>query len=510
MAHAPAAVCTPSRYGVLTGRYPWRSRLKSSVLSTFSPPLIRHERTTIAEMLRDNGYYTGHIGKWHLGNGWQLKNGGDYEAAYAANRKNHNKFADPGVDFTKPLTDGPNQHGFDYSIAANITIVQNNELQGEVQVTAPNKKNGYRDPKLERVELVPLWVKKADEFIHKASQGEQPFFLYYALTAPHLPHVPTEQFIGKSGAGIYGDFVLECDWVVGELMASLKATGADENTLVFLTSDNGPENVTLELKNRYGHYSAGGLRGHKRLNFEGGHRVPTFAWWPGVVKPGSVCDATVSQVDFFATCADMVGHTLKDDEAVDSWSMLPALKGDPSFRRGESVIYQNYLGQLAIRQGDWVMMMHPAWKGMLSTYVDPEEPEILNAEPFQLYNLSEDSRERHQSLQGLSEKGGRDEGDGGRTCPEGPFKPRTSAGERSTLRIHRIVGSNRVGKMTIRRNPFFLYQSRCRTARLRFLRCIRTLPISIERKTTNGKYDSLDLYWVASVFGQPSIINGTC
>lgn len=304
-------------------------------------------------MLRDNGYATGHVGKWHLGNGWQLKDGGDYEKAVAEMRKTKNKFADPGVDFTKPILDGANQHGFDYSITANTTIYENGVPLGEVQVIKPGSKYGYLDPNLKREEFVPLWVKKADEFIRKSAQSKQPFFLYYALTAPHEPHVPNKPFLGKSGAGIYGDFMLECDWVVGELMVSLKAAGVDENTLVFLTSDNGPENCTLELKTKYDHYAAGDWRGHKRLNFEGGHRVPTFARWPGVVRPGSVCDATVSQVDFFATCAEMVGHKLRDDEAVDSWSMLSAFKGDGQFQRGESVIYQNYLGQLAIRKGDW-------------------------------------------------------------------------------------------------------------------------------------------------------------
>lgn len=403
-AHAPAAVCTPSRYGVLTGRYPWRSRRKSSVCSTFSPPLIRQEQITVAEMMRDNGYTTGHVGKWHLGNGWQLKSGGDYEAAHNETRKKKNKFADPGVDFNKPILDGANQHGFDYSITANATIYENGIPQGEVTVVKPNSKNGYRDLQLNREELVPLWVEKADEFIQKSTKGKQPFFLYYALTAPHSPYVPTKEFIGKSSAGIYGDFVVECDWVVGELMASLKAAGVDKNTLVFMTSDNGPENCTLALKNEHGHYSAGNWRGHKRLNFEGGHRVPTFAVWPGVVRPGSVCDATVSQVDFFATCADMVGHKLRDSEAVDSWSMLPALKGDKNFQRGESVIYQNYLGQLAIRKGEWVMMMHPAWKGMLSKYTDPEEPAVLDAEPFQLYNLKQDPRERTNLFKTYPEK----------------------------------------------------------------------------------------------------------
>ena len=283
-------------------------------------------------------------------------------------------------------------------------MVENGVPQGEVTVVAPNKKKGYRDLELDPEALVPLWVKKADAFIHNAAQGDEPFFLYYAVTAPHTPHVPTEEFIGKSGAGIYGDFVMECDWLVGELMASLKAAGVEKNTLVFLTSDNGPENVTLELKNEVGHYAAGDWRGHKRLNFEGGHRVPTFAYWPGVVKPGSVCHATVSQVDFFATCAELVGHTLQADEAVDSWSMLSALKGEKKFQRGEAVIHQNYLGQLAIRKGDWVMMMHPAWKGMLANYVDPEEPAVLDVEPFQLYNLAKDPRQRNNLFRTYPEK----------------------------------------------------------------------------------------------------------
>lgn len=403
-AHAPAAICTPSRYGILTGRYPFRSRLKYGVFGAFSSPLIRPERITIAEMLKEHGYYTGHIGKWHLGQSWQLKEGGDYKQAYADIYRMRGKFGNPGADFTKKLTNGPNDHGFDFSASRFITYVENGMPEGSVEVTREHSKKGYNAPDFTAVEALPTWVEKADEFIRSASEKEQPFFLYYALTAPHTPHVPTEEFIGKSGIGIYGDFILMCDWVVAEIMNSLEEAGVLENSVVFLSSDNGPENNTLALKEKVGHYSSGPYRGHKRLNFEGGHRVPTFVYWPEEVKPGSICATPVNQVDFYATCAEIVGHELKAEEAVDSWSFLPALKGDQNFERGEAMIHQNYQGNLAVRKGDWILMTHPAWKGMLASYTDPDEPEELDKEPLQLYNLADDLNERNNLYRTFPEK----------------------------------------------------------------------------------------------------------
>lgn len=403
-AHAPAAVCTPSRYGILTGRYPFRSRLKYGVFGAFSSPLIEPDRITIAEMLKDNGYYTGMVGKWHLGQSWQLVSGGDYEKAYAEIYRQRGKFGNPGADFTKNLTNGPNEHGFDYSASRFITFAENGIPLGRVEVVKEHSKRGYLAPDFADVDQLPIWVQMADEFIQKASVKDQPFFLYYALTAPHTPHVPTEEFIGKSGIGLYGDFMLMCDWVVDELMKSLNDAGVDQNTVVFLTSDNGPENNTLALKDKAGHYSSGPYRGHKRHNFEGGHRVPTFVYWPGVVEPGSICDAPVNQVDLYATCAEIVGHNLGKTEAVDSWSLLPALKGKAGFERGEAMIHQNYEGNLAIRKGDWILMLHQAWKGMLAGYTDPDEPEVLDQEPFQLYNLADDVNERNNLYRTHPEK----------------------------------------------------------------------------------------------------------
>jgi len=191
-AHSAAAVSTPSRYAVITGRYPFRSRCKYRVLTDFSPALIKMDRPTVASMLKKEGYNTALIGKWHLGFNWQLEKEGDYEETFAKTRKNGH-FSDPGVDFTKDIINGPNQHGFDYSYSLAFTLMENNKLQHKVQVVKKNSKFGYISEGFPAVERVPAWVERTDKYIKNASKKDKPFFLYYALTAPHEPHVPSVQ-----------------------------------------------------------------------------------------------------------------------------------------------------------------------------------------------------------------------------------------------------------------------------------------------------------------------------
>ena len=324
-AHSAAAVCTPTRYGVLTGRYPSRIG-QFGVLTTFSKPIIPTSRMTVASLLKQHGYATACIGKWHLGMNW-------------VDRK-------PGTEKEVPIgakmTGGPNTLGFDYFFgfthARNIgTIVEQDRVVAHV----------------EEVENQPLMIKKAVEWIG-ARKKDEPFFLYFPMCPPHTPVVPSPEYAGKSGAQDlvkkdpkYGDWVFQGDAMLGELMAALDKNKLADNTLIIATSDNGAE-----------HRAYAPLRESKRSIYEGGHRVPFIARWPGKVKPGSVNDHTVCLNDLIATAAGIVGAKIPDNASEDSVSLLPELLGTAKDGVREATIHQSAGGDLAIRQGPWKMIFH--------------------------------------------------------------------------------------------------------------------------------------------------------
>jgi arylsulfatase A-like enzyme len=358
-AHSPSAVCTPTRYALLTGRYCWRTRLQRNVIGPFPPPLIAEPLRTVPALLREQGYATACVGKWHLGWGWPKPG------------------ADGRRDFTRPIPDGPTARGFDTYFGTDVPnyppycFIENDRTVGVPSEPAPVGRDGFNIPgpmvpgwKL--VDVLPGLEKRAVEFIGTAAKGGKPFFLYLPLTSPHYPVVPSPEFKGKSGAGDYGDFVAQTDAVVGRVLDALAAAGVADRTLVVFTSDNGPE-VSGEVNpgvydrlRRFGHASMGGLRGAKRDTREGGHRVPFLARWPGKIKPGSTCDETICHVDLMATLAAVLGVTLPADAGVDSVNVLPALLGEkrPAPLR-EAIVHHSGQGKFAIRRGDWVLILAP-------------------------------------------------------------------------------------------------------------------------------------------------------
>ena len=314
-AHCAAAVCTPTRYGVLTGRYPFRIR-QFGVLSFDSKPIIEKDRMTVASMLRELGYNTACFGKWHLGMDWGAVKG---EAA-----------ANVGT----VVADGPTTRGFDvfcgYTEARSIrTVIENDRVLG----------------KFEPVEVQPLMAKKAVEYIEARAKDAKPFFLYQPLSIPHVPHVLATDFLGKSGQGPYGDWILQGDWVVGQVLDTLERTGLAANTLVLVSSDNGAEGREYPP-----------LRGSKRSICEGGHREPFVACWPGKIKPGSVCDETICLNDLMATSAQVAGVKVPDNAGLDSFSILPLLLGTAAGCVREATVHQSMAGDLAIRQGPWKLI----------------------------------------------------------------------------------------------------------------------------------------------------------
>lgn len=456
-AHAPDAVCTPTRYGVLTGRYSFRSRMKSGVLAPWDAPLIEEGRLTVPALLRRHGYATACIGKWHLGWSWPTQDG----------KPPSSKDGVGNVDFAQPIPGGPITRGFDSYFGVDLPnfppycFIENDRTVGIPTLASPQSKGGFNRPG----PMVPGWnltnilpeiTARAVRYIADAAAKTPttPFFLYFPLTAPHYPIVPAAEFKGRSQAGDYGDFVAQVDWTVGEVTATLARTGFATNTLVIFTSDNGPEvagEVGIGAYDRireYGHRSMGGLRGVKRDAWEGGHRVPFIARWPNRIPAGAVSEEMICHVDLLATCAALVGEKLPPDAGEDSFNLLPALRGQKLTQPiRQATVLHSAKGSLAIRQGDWVLIDARSGDGNREPdWFKQERGYQTNQFAGELYNLRDDlvqRRNRHgeqpeigQRLKSLLEKYKAD----GRSAPLASTptsSPKPPIGE---ARIYKTVG----------------------------------------------------------------------
>lgn len=398
-AHTSSAVCTPTRYGILTGRYNWRSTLKSGVLSGYSKALIQPDRATVASFLKDNGYTTGYIGKWHLGWDWAIV------AEDEKPRDNLN--AKPEIDYSKPVSNGPADRGFDYSYGfcgsldmAPYVWVENGMPTMVPQKTTVNKggqdfwREGPTADDFEHEQVLPHITEKAEAFIQENANKEKPFFLYFPLSAPHTPILPTAEFQGKSGLdNPYGDFVLMVDWVVGEITKTLEEQGIADNTLLVFTSDNGcsPKADYAQLATK-DHDPSYIFRGHKADIYEGGHRVPYIVRWPEKVKPGK-SEQLICTTDLFATAADVIGAELQDNMAEDSYSFLAALNVPSDAPERESIVHHSINGSFAYRKGDWKACFCPGSGGWSDPKPNSKGIDLLP--PVQLFNLADDITEEH-------------------------------------------------------------------------------------------------------------------
>jgi arylsulfatase A len=407
-AHAPDAMCTPSRYGLLTGRYCFRSRLKDGVLPPWGEPLIEEGRLTLPSLLRQHGYATACFGKWHLGWAWPTKDG-----LRASSTSGHGN-----VDFSKAIPNGPTSRGFDYYFGVDLPnyppycFIENDRTVGVPSVVAPLQKGGINRPGpmlpgWSLTNILPEITRRAVRCIEDAAHTNRPFFLYFSLTAPHYPIVPTDEFKGRSQAGEYGDFVAQVDATVGEVLSVVARTGLTTNTLVVFTSDNGPECVEVDPGayariRLYGHWSMDGLRGVKRDTWEGGHRVPFLARWPGHIPAGATSAETICHVDLMATCAALVKAKLPPNAGEDSYNFLPVLLGKRLKRPiREATVLHGGRSNFAVRQGDWVFIDAPTGDSNGGPR-RPGEPEWFKQErgysqhkfPGELYNLRDDLVER--------------------------------------------------------------------------------------------------------------------
>ena len=405
-AHAPGALCHPSRYGLLTGRYPFRT--DTSVWP--NEPVIEEGRMTIASLLKSQGYRTAMVGKWHLGfDESQATDGTSVSGQDANTRAAYRQY-----DVNLPLPGGPFDRGFDsfFGIRASTDIPPYFYIRDDRVVNPPTDRvddnfsggiwtdiqgafwrEGGIAPDLELIDVLPRFTEESIKVIrdHAATAPEQPLLLYIALPAPHTPWLPTEPFEGISGAGMYGDFMAMVDSKVGDILSVLEQSGMAEETLVIFTSDNGPVWYDKDTE-KFDHDSMGGLRGMKGDAYEGGHRMPFIVRWPGVVEPGSVTNETISFTDMLATFADITGTDVPENAGEDSFSILPVLTGSQPEAEAirPPVVVTVGRGMRSIQDRTWKLIDGLGSGGFTPpAYIEPGpgDPE------GQLYNLDEDLAE---------------------------------------------------------------------------------------------------------------------
>jgi len=412
--HSSSGICTPSRYALLTGRHHWRDF--HGIVNAFGESVFKPERLTLPEMLKEKGYATAVIGKWHLGWDWNsIKKPGAEPETIKQGKRRKKQFGPEGFDWNKRISDGPLAHGFDYYFGDTvINFPPYCWIENEKVVTPPDAimdtskfkpiKEGnweFRPGPMitgwDPYENIPMTTEKGVNYIKEQAKSQKPFFLYFAYPSPHAPIIPNDEFDGKSQAGPYGDLVNETDDSVGQLLKALADSGQAGNTIVIFTADNGPEHYAYARDQKYDHWSAHPLRGLKRDIYEGGHHVPFIVKYPGVTKAGSVNGALVSQIDLMATIASVVGFELPEKNAAeDSHDLLPLLKGEVKSVRSTH-IHNTSSGRYAIREGDWVLV--DTKSGYVSRrdknwekkhgYPEEESPEA------KLFNLKDDLGQRN-------------------------------------------------------------------------------------------------------------------
>lgn len=413
-AHTSSSVCTPTRYSLLTGRYNWRSRLQKGVQGGMSPPLIAADRITIAGMLREKGYWAACAGKWHLGLEWQLKPG--TKAYQDVIEKGEEGW---GVDFTKPFLNGPTARGFDqfFGIAASLDMVPYTFLRNDRVVEIPTtdkdfpmmlgRSNGKtrRGPgstEFEASDVLEALTKQTVLWIGERaedSRNGKPFFLYVPLASPHTPILPTEAWQKKSGINHYADFVMETDAAVGQIIAKLKSEGLWENTLLFVTSDNGcSDQADFKVLQAAGHDASAGYRGFKSKLYEGGHRVPLIAHWPSTIPAGSTCTALVGLQDIYASCAELVGCELRTNQAEDSISFVHLLKSPEEKGRRQSLVHHSLHGRFSYRSGDWKILYWPNGGGFGDPATANDWKAPLTTDRLQLFDLRSDPAEMQNRI----------------------------------------------------------------------------------------------------------------
>jgi len=411
--HSSSGICTPSRYALLTGRYHWRDF--HGIVGVFEESVFKPEQLTLPEMLKEKGYTTAAIGKWHLGWDWTSILKPDAEPnPYGNPERGRFTYGPDDMNWDQPIADGPLAHGFDYYFGDTVinfppyAWIENDRVTQAPDTmmdtrTFPAIKEGHWECRpgpmvsgWNPYENIPTTTSIGVEKIRKFAEAGQPFFLYFAFPSPHAPIIPNNEFDGSSEAGPYGDFVVETDTACGKLLRALEDAGVANNTIVIFSADNGPEKYAYPRDEQYDHWSSEPLRGLKQDIYEGGHRVPFIIKWPGLTEPGSVSHALVSQIDMMATLAAIVDYELPDNQAEDSYNMLPVLHGDAKGSRTTHV-HNTFAENFALRHENWLLI--DTKTGYART---PPEPWVEkhnyppdNESPVELYDLSRDLNQHH-------------------------------------------------------------------------------------------------------------------
>jgi arylsulfatase A-like enzyme len=410
-AHSPSTVCTPTRYSILTGRMQFRTGMKGVFTGAGGPCLIEEGRLTLPQMLRDKGYTTACIGKWHIGLSFFDKDGKRITDQRLKGVQQ--------IDYSRPIPDAPIHRGFDtfygtaccpttdwlyaYIDGDRIPIPPTKVIDRSTLPKHPFSRDcrpGMVADNFNHEEVDLVFLTKSREFLeqHVKTSPNKPFFLYHSMQAVHLPSYPAKPFQGKTQAGAHGDFIFEMDYVVGELLKTLDRLGVRDNTLVIFASDNGPETHTaIQMRNTHNHDGARPWRGMKRDQWEGGHRTPFIVRWPGKVKAGTTSDQLTSLTDVMATCAEITGAVLPNHAAEDSYNMLPVLLGT----QGEKPVRRFMLEQtmsldMSIRDGHWKYLDHEGSGGNNYNKVNLKPYALQDTDPQapgQLYNLEADPGE---------------------------------------------------------------------------------------------------------------------
>ncbi|HBE69197.1 MAG TPA: arylsulfatase [Planctomycetaceae bacterium] len=366
--HSSSGICTPSRYALLTGRYHWRDF--HGIVGPLGGSVFAAERLTLPEMLKTRGYQTAAIGKWHLGWDWASIRHAD---AVPESKGRNTVWGPESFDWSKPIADGPLDHGFDHYFGDTVInfppyawindkqlveapdCLMDTKLWPKIKEGNWECRGGPMVSSWNPYDNIPTTTAHGVETIEELAKSEKPFFLYFAFPSPHAPIIPNDRFDGRSGAGPYGDFVVETDDAIGQLLDALDRTGEADNTIVIFTADNGPEKYAYARDEKYGHWSSTPLRGLKRDIYEGGHHVPFMIRWPSVQPQGRVCEQLVSQIDIMSTLAAIVGFDLPEDAAEDSHDLTPLLDGNEIAVRTTHV-HNTRKGQYAIRDEDWLLV----------------------------------------------------------------------------------------------------------------------------------------------------------
>ena len=457
-AHTSSSICTPSRYGLMTGRYCWRSKLPTGIVWYWDMPFIDKNRLTMAKMFKQHGYATACVGKWHLGMDWPLKDGSyisDHETAVLMSPKKREDYS-RRIDFKKPIHGGPLAYGFDYYFGTDVPnfppycFIENDRTVGIPTLPKPKDMFGRSwGPMIEGWQLEKILqalTEKAVAYIdrHAAKKTGKPFFLYFASTAPHTPIRPDKLFQGKSGAGPYGDLVHQVDWTFGQIIKALERNGLADNTIVVFTSDNGSPQRAGDpflhsrqdfapgaVVKKYGHNPSHIYRGMKWNIWDGGHRVPFIVRWPGKVKAGSTCEQTVCLTDWMRTFAGLVEHRLPSNAGEDSYNIMPLLMGQADKPIRQATVHHSSMAGpntgigngFAIRQGKWKLIYGVGPHGRVKERVKnlPADHPIgelydMQADPGETNNLWDERQDVVKQLLALLEKYQRQ----GRSVPANP------------------------------------------------------------------------------------------